>query len=424
MTERKLYSVLKHGLCLWVFSALTATPVFAGEGNSIAGPEEQCRQGIDAGHILLNPAQLAGHSQKTAEKAESQLTQEQQQKAAKIDSVFNYYHKLGIFSGTVLVAEAGQVIYQKGFGYAHIDTKDRLEPKSNFQLESISKQFTAMCIMMLAEQGKLNYDDNFQKYLPELRYEGITIRHLLWHTSGMPDYIDLMDEQWPLDKLYVNDDVLKVMVQHHPEKLFEPGERYEYSNTGYVLLASIVERVSGVSFKEFVQQNIFDRIGMSSSVIPIGEKDFEEIADRVYGCDATENGRVVENDYDHYNGYGDGGIYSNVMDVFKWNEALYTEKLVKQETLKEAYKPYVLNNGFVGDYGFGWSLSEIDSNKIVAHSGSWVGFRTYILRDITNKHCVIILTNRGNRDALALHKACYNILMNKPYSATISIRIE
>ena len=162
---------------------------------------------------------------------------------------------------------------------------------------------------------------------------------------------------------------------------------------------------------------------MSSSVIPIGEKGFEEIPNRVYGYDIAENGEPVDNDYNHYNAYGDGGIYSNVIDLFKWNEALYTEKLVKQETLREAYKPYVLNNGFVGDYGFGWSLRDIDSNKIVAHSGSWVGFQTYIFRDLTNKHCVIILTNRGNRDATALHTACYNILMDKPYSAAIVIKI-
>jgi len=101
--------------------------------------------------------------------------------------------------------------------------------------------------------------------------------------------------------------------------------------------------------------------------------------------------------------------------LFKWDEALYTEKLVKQETLKKAFEPYVLNNGIVGDYGFGWSVREIDSNKIVDHSGWWVGFRTHIFRDITNKHCVVILTNTGNKDATALHKACYNILMDKPY---------
>ncbi len=351
------------------------------------------------------------------------LTQEQKQKVAKIDSVLNFYHEQGILNGTVLVAEAGKVIYQKGFGYANMDTKEKLEPKSVFRLASVSKQFTAMCIMMLEEQNKLNYDDDFQKYLPELKYEGVTIRHLLWHTSGMPDYIDFMPKHFPDDE-YVNDDVIKTMAKHHPEKEFEPGERYEYSNTGYLLLASIVERVSGVSFIKFIQQNIFDRIGMSSSIIPFGKNEFVEMANRVRGYNRTKDGGHVDNDYTSYD-YdvcGDGGMFSSVIDLFKWNEALYTEKMVKQETIKEAFQPYVLNDGSVGDYGFGWSVNEIDSNKLVDHSGSWIGFRTHILRDITNKHCVIILTNVGNRNGTQLYNACYNILMDKPYLRIIKIK--
>jgi CubicO group peptidase (beta-lactamase class C family) len=352
------------------------------------------------------------------------LTQEQKQKVAKIDSVLNFYHEQGILNGTVLVAEAGKVIYQKGFGYANMDTKEKLEPKSVFRLASVSKQFTAMCIMMLEEQSKLNYDDNFQKYILELKYEGVTIRHLLWHTSGMPDYLDFMSEHYSDDEWYVNDDVIKTMAKHHPEKDFEPGERYEYSNTGYLLLASIVERVSGISFKEFLHQNIFDKIGMSSSIFPFGKKEFDEMANRVRGYNRTKDGEYVDNDYTDfdYDVCGDGGIFSNVIDLFKWNEALYTEKLVKQETIQEAYKPYVLNDGSVGDYGFGWNLYEVDSNKVVDHSGSWIGFRTHILRDITNKHCVIILTNVGNRNGTQLYNACYNILIDKPYLRIIKIK--
>jgi CubicO group peptidase (beta-lactamase class C family) len=305
-----------------------------------------------------------------------------------------------------------------------MDTKEPLEPKSVFRLASVSKQFTAMCIMMLEEQNKLNYDDDFQKYLPELKYEGVTIRHLLWHTSGMPDYIDFMSEHYSDDEEYVNDDVIKTMAKHHPEKEFEPGERYEYSNTGYLLLASIVERVSGISFKEFLHQNIFDRIGMSSSIFPFGKNEFKEMADRVRGYKRKKDGGHVDDDYTNYD-YdvcGDGGVFSSVIDLFKWNEALYTETLVKQETIQEAYKPYVLNDGSVGDYGFGWNLSEIDSNKIVDHSGSWIGFRTHIVRDITNKHCVIILTNIGDRKRTALYNACYNILIDKPYLRIIKIK--
>jgi len=352
------------------------------------------------------------------------LTQEQKKKAAKIDSLLNFYHEQGIFNGTVLVAEAGKVIYQKGFGYANIDTKETLEPKSVFRLASVSKQFTAMCIMMLEEQGKLSYDDSLQRHIPELKYGGVTIRHLLWHTSGMPDYIDFMSGHYSDDEWYLNDDVIKIMAEHHPEKEFEPGEKYEYSNTGYLLLASVVERVSGVSFKKFLHQNIFDKIGMSSSIFPFGKNEFKEMADRVRGYKRTKDGGYVDDDYTDYD-YdvcGDGGVFSNVIDLFKWNEALYTEKLVKQETIQEAYKPYVLNDGSVGDYGFGWNVYEIDSNKIVDHSGSWIGFCTHIVRDITNKHCVIILTNIGDRKGTALYNACYNILMDKPYLRIIKIK--
>jgi N-acyl-D-amino-acid deacylase len=357
-------------------------------------------------------------------KSEIISTQEQKQKVAKIDSLLNFYHEQGILNGTVLVAEAGEVIYQKGFGSANMDTKETLEPKSVFRLASVSKQFTAMCIMMLAEQGKLNYDDDFQKYLPELKYEGVTIRHLLWHTSGMPDYLDFMSEHYSDDEWYVNDDVIKTMAKHRPAKEFEPGERYKYSNTGYLLLASIVERVSGMSFKEFLHQNIFDRIGMSSSIFPFGKMEFDEMANRVRGYNRTKDGGYVDNDYTDfdYDVCGDGGVFSNVIDLFKWNEALYTEKLVKQKTIQEAYKPYVLNDGSVGDYGFGWNVYEVDSNKIVDHSGSWMGFRTHIVRDITNRHCIIILTNIGDREGIALYNACYNILMDKPYLRIIKIK--
>jgi CubicO group peptidase (beta-lactamase class C family) len=319
----------------------------------------------------------------------------------------------GKFNGVVLVSEHSKVIYKKAFGYANMETKDTLILESNFRMASVSKQFTAMCIMILEEQGKLDYDDDFQKYLPELKYEGITIRHLLWHTSGIPDYIELMDELWDPNIYYVNDDVLKLMAKHLPEKDFEPGEKYEYSNTGYVLLASIVERLSGVSFKEFVQQNIFDRIGMSSSVIPIGEKEFEEMVNRTYGFDISDNeAGYIENEYDHYNAYGDGGIYSNLDDLFKWNEALYTEKLVKHETIEEAFKPYVLNNGHVGDYGFGWKLYRGAKQDVIEHTGDWVGFRTLIRRDLKNRNAIIILSN-NSREVEEIRLGIDKILLGK-----------
>jgi hypothetical protein len=162
---------------------------------------------------------------------------------------------------------------------------------------------------------------------------------------------------------------------------------------------------------------------MSSSTFPFGKKEFDKIDNRATGYNIKKDGGYVVNDYLDldYDVYGDGGVFSNVIDLFKWNEALTTEKLVTKETIQEAYKPYVLNNGSVGDYGFGWSIGEVDANKIVEHSGSWIGFRTYILRDITNNHCVIVLTNLGNRKGAKLYNAFYNILMDKPYLRIINI---
>ncbi len=162
---------------------------------------------------------------------------------------------------------------------------------------------------------------------------------------------------------------------------------------------------------------------MSSSTIPFGKNQFVDMANRVRGYNRKKDGGYVINDYIDfdYDVYGDGGVFSSVIDLFKWNEALATEKLVKKDTIQEAYKPFVLNDGSVGDYGFGWRISEVDANKIVEHSGSWIGFRTYILRDITNNHCVIVLTNLGNRKGAKLYNAFYNILMDKPYLRIINI---
>jgi len=340
------------------------------------------------------------------------LTPEQQQKSSEIDSVLQYYHEDGILNGTVLVAENGKVIYINAFGYANFNTRDTLSVQSVFRLASVSKQFTAMCIMILNERGELSYEDNISKYLPELRYKDVTIRHLLWHTGGLSEGDELWDKHWDKNILAGNNDVLQLIAKYHPKINFAPGEKYAYSNIGYNFLATIVERVSGIPFRLFIKENIFDPLDMNNSIVPLGYRD-EKFKNRVFGFrrDPHNNKQYIENDYNYGNGcVGDGGVYSTVEDLFKWNEALYTEKLVKKETLEEAFKPYVLNDGTIGDYGFGWSIYEIDSNEITDHSGSWLGFRTLMFRDITDKHCVIILTNSGSTFGTRLYKPCYRIL--------------
>src|SRR5258705_688344 len=182
----------------------------------------------------------------------------------KLDSIFA---AVPDFSGVVLVADQGKSIYHKAFGFANVEAKQNVDTASIFELASVSKQFTVVLVAMLYEEGKLKYDDPVEKYLPGLPYKGITIRHLLNHTSGLPDYQKLMDEHWDKSKVATNEDILLYLKKLHPTSLFKPGEKYEYSNTGYVLLGSIVEKASKKDFVKYCRERIFDPLGMTSTNI-------------------------------------------------------------------------------------------------------------------------------------------------------------
>jgi CubicO group peptidase (beta-lactamase class C family) len=291
-----------------------------------------------------------------------------------------------MFNGTILVSEKGSVIYRNSFGYANPVTKEPLNNKSVFYLASLSKQFTAMAIMMLREKNKLSYNDKLSKYFPEFpAYANeVTIRHLLTHTSGIPDHYRLGIIKTDLK----NSDVLAALIKQN--KLdFKPGEKFSYSNGGYVLLALIVEKVSGVSLSTYLQNNIFKPLKMSGTLVYDESK--PAIMNRVVGSNMFD-------DIDDYQllTTGAGGMFSTIDDMSIWDRALYTEKLVSQKTLGEAYALTVLNDGTLSNYGFGWVINELGPNKLVAHSGSMAGFRTQISRDLTNRTAYIILTNKGN----------------------------
>src|SRR5689334_8649680 len=184
---------------------------------------------------------------------------------ASLDSIVNSVVDTARFNGNVLFARNGNVIYQKSFGWTNYDTKEQLNDSTLFELASVSKQFTAMGIMLLKEQGKLSYEDDVRKYLPELPFEGMTIRHFLTHTSGLSGYMD-SERPWVTeDKIHNNQDILAMLVARKPEPYFKPGEQWSYSNTAYTLLATIIERVSGKSYGEFLKENIFAPLGMSRS---------------------------------------------------------------------------------------------------------------------------------------------------------------
>lgn len=310
------------------------------------------------------------------------------------------------FNGTVLVAEKGKMVYHKNFGFANPETKEELSDIASFRLASVSKQFIGMGIMILQEEGKLKYDDPIQKYLPELPYKTVTIRNLLNHTGGLTDYMGLFQSNWDIEtpmenrKTAFNKDLVAMYAEIKPEIDFEPGEKYEYSNTGYVLLGEIIERVSGQPVKRFLQKNIFDKTGMTNSQAFSTGDDFT-VKNRVYGFEYTSDGNsTTPNDWTFLNGMiGDGGIYASAMDMFHWSEALATEKLVKKSTLQAAFKPAKLNDGTQSDYGFGWGLRFADDGhlKSIQHTGSWVGFRTLIDKNLDEERTIILLSSNSTQ---------------------------
>ena len=308
------------------------------------------------------------------------------------------------FSGVVLIAENGDPVYHRAFGFSEFEHQIPLHTSNIFELASVSKQFTAMIIMMLKEKEKLNYDDSVGKYL-DIPYKKITIRHLLTHTSGLADYQDIMDKYSDKTKVAGNPECIEYLNKYAPPKLFEPGEKYEYSNTGYLLLASIAEKASGKDFIELCRKWIFKKLKMKSTDIRTLEekratKDFA--IGHIYVEERNKYVRAdsfPSSDYTIWlgNRKGPGRISSTTSDLLKWDKALYTEKLVRQATLLEAFSPMKLNDGSYSNYGFGWSLrTDPVLGKIVSHNGDNPGYKTRIIRYIDKKKTIIVLNNNAH----------------------------
>ncbi|WP_337067849.1 serine hydrolase domain-containing protein [Pontibacter sp. 13R65] len=328
-----------------------------------------------------------------------------------VDSMFKYLHQKKGFNGTVLVTKYDQVIYQGAFGYADFKRKDTLTTQTVFQLASVSKQFTAMAIMMLKEQGVLTYEDSVQQYFPWFPYKGITIRHLLTHRSGLPDYTYFSEKHWPNRNLPIsNQQVLQLLTEHQPQVYYQPDKRFFYSNTGYLLLAAIVEEASGISFESFLQKRIFEPLEMTRTYT----YNPELIAQPGVVATGYLSGRRKRTPDYLDSVLGDKGVYSTVEDLYKWDQALYTQKLVKRATLKEAF---AVTNGVdkkTEDYGFGWRIRQVESgDTVVYHGGLWHGFNTYFLRNPKDHSTIIVLSNLTN-GSLNYMKEIRNFLYPAP----------
>jgi CubicO group peptidase (beta-lactamase class C family) len=294
----------------------------------------------------------------------------------------------------VLVVWRGAIVHEAAYGYADLEQRVPLTVDSTFRLDSVSKQFTAMAVMLLAEQGRLNYDDPIARYLPELAsYPGVTVRNLLNHTGGLPDYYDLIDTSkgWPTNA------EAKVLIGKLAKPEFVPGSRYEYSNAGYDMLAQVVEAASGQNFAAFMRERIFEPLGMQHSLIYDTTK--PHVDHRVLGYDPDGKGFKLDDEHPLNGIVGAGGVFTTLGDMFLWDQALYGERLVSRATLDQAFTGAVLNDGRRIDYGFGWRIGEYRHSRRIEHGGAWVGFRSHIARHPGIGLTIVILANSSGFEA-------------------------
>lgn len=351
------------------------------------------------------------------------------QKNTRFDSLYLSLFKTDKFNGNVLIAEKGKIIYEKSFGFADYKTGRKINHNTVFELASVSKQFTAMGIVLLEKQGKLKYEDKLELYIPELSsYKGVTIQHLLHHTSGLPDYMNLFEANWDKSKIAVNQDVINVFQQLKPKADFEANEKWEYSNTGYLLLATIIERVSKKSFADFLKENIFDPLKMKNSLVyrsryrpqPMTNYAKGYILDSVKGKTLPdEMGKAY---YTYYlDGIvGDGMVNSTLEDLLKWDQALYTNQLIGPEDKQKIFSSSKTNTGADTNYGYGWVLEDNKIyGKIASHSGAWAGYITYIERHLDQDKTIIILQNYD--EVVIPLKNTRNILYNRPIPERVAI---
>ncbi len=311
--------------------------------------------------------------------------------AQSADSLFNILYTRARFNGSALIAHNGKILYQHLFGYSDFKTKEVLTDTSAFQLGSVSKQFTAVAIMMLKEKGLLDYDDAVAKYFPDFPYKGVTIRMCLDHRSGLPNYMftccaETRDQATLID----NTQMMDMLAKYQPRCYFKPNHLYNYCNTNYAVLAAIVENISGVRFAEYMQKNVFEPLHMTHTFI--FDKHDTAIPNKVTGYNAGYRRAGT----DFLDGVaGDKGVYSTVTDLLKWDQALYGNQLVSQATLKEAYTPHTRWMGGKS-YGFGWHLLLYAGDTIIYHGGWWHGFNCNFIRDVKKGNTIIVLSNHIN----------------------------
>ncbi len=328
--------------------------------------------------------------------------------ADQVDKLFADYDSDGMPGAAVMVIRDGEQILARNYGLASVEDGIPVQPGTNFRLASVTKQFTATSVLMLAEQGKLSLDDSIRAHFPEFPEfaNGITIRHMLQHTSGLEDYEPIYGNPFPeqiLDRGVVE------IISGTEGTYFAPGSEHRYSNSAYAILAVLVEDLSGMSFPRFLEENIFLPSGMTNTVAY--RKGETTVPNRSFGY--TVDGRLVDNaDQSAWSAVlGDGGVYSSTEDLARWDDALYDNDLLAPGTWAMAWAPGLEN------YGFGWRIDEYKGHKRYHHSGSTSGFRNFMQQFPDVRLTVIVLTNRADPDVEPLAEKIADMYLQEPAPA-------
>lgn len=342
-----------------------------------------------------------------------------------LDDIFASLKSSNAPGAAVLVVQNGTPIFQRGYGVTDLRTMNPITPQTDFRLASFTKQFTATCIMLLVHDGKLRYDDPLTDIFPEFPEYGkaITIRNLLNHTSGLPDYEDILAKQYPdtpENKIpqILDAGVLKLLEQQTTGK-FLPGSKWEYSNSGYATLAMVVEKVSGKPFGEFLHDRIFAPLKMNHTLAY--EKGKNEVPHRAYGHTKEKDGWHETDQSPTSAVLGDGGIYTSIDDLINWDRALRQHALLSEREMEPALTPVEPSGGPAKSeegapvrYGFGWFLDPYKGHRRIYHDGNTIGFRTTIQRFPDDNLSIVVLANRADLNPAELALKVADLYMRGP----------
>jgi CubicO group peptidase (beta-lactamase class C family) len=331
---------------------------------------------------------------------------------ALLDSFMQAEAAVHHFNGNVLVAKDGNILYQKAFGYGNYHTKQRLNNNSVFELQSITKQFTAMAILMLMEKGKLSLSDSLRKFFPQLPYRSVTLRHMLTHTSGLPDDIDVLAKYWDHKKVASNKDLIQILAYNKVPPHFSPGQKVEYSNTAFQLLSSIIEKVSGLTYAAFLQQHIFNPLDMRSShIYTTTHSSKQNLPNFAYGYIYSDSlkryilpASLPELEFVVYSDgmSGAGNISSTTGDLFKWDRALKNHKLVSQATQDQMFHAQSVADSASQMY-WGYGAHKLGTNELgpyIIGGGSYPGYEHIMVAYPEDDIVIILLSNNETNPRL------------------------